>query len=101
MLDRLMEIFCAMDDFCKAYFPQWALLLLSAGKAWECGLSESEIMTFVVLYHGSRYRYFKNFYNPNMSTIPVYPRLLSADINQYGARCSTPDFSSSTTRAGV
>jgi hypothetical protein len=26
------------------------------------GLSASEIMTIMVLYHGSRYRYFKNFY---------------------------------------
>jgi hypothetical protein len=47
MLDRLVEIFCAMDDFCKAFFLQWAALQLSAGKAWErgpeCGLSESEI----------------------------------------------------------
>jgi Transposase DDE domain len=67
MLDRLVEIFCAMDDFCKAFFLQWAALQLSAGKAWErgpeCGLSVSEIMTIVALYHGSRYRYFKNFYS--------------------------------------
>ena len=67
MLDRLVEIFCAMDDFCNAFFLQWEALQLSAGKAWErgpeCGLSESEIMTIVVLYHGSRYRYFKSFYH--------------------------------------
>ena len=58
MLDRLVEIFCAIDDFCKAFFLQWAALQLSAGKTWErgaeCGLWESEIMTIVVLYHGSR-----------------------------------------------
>jgi hypothetical protein len=49
------------------FFPQWEALQLSEGKTLdrgpECGLSESEIMTIVVLYHGSRYRYFKNFYN--------------------------------------
>jgi hypothetical protein len=65
MLDRLVEIFCVMDDFYKAFFPLWAALQLSVGKRWErgpeCGLSESEIMTIVALYHGSRYRYFKNF----------------------------------------
>lgn len=48
------------------FFPQWEALRLSEGKRWErgpeCGLSESEIMSIVVLYHGSRYRYFKNFY---------------------------------------
>jgi hypothetical protein len=73
MLDRLVELFCAMDDFCTAFFAQWALLLLSAGKTWErgpeCGLSESEIMTIVVLYHGSRCRYFKNFYNGVVLTL--------------------------------
>jgi hypothetical protein len=66
MLDRLVEIFCTIDDCCNAFFPQWEALQLSAGKTWkrgpECGLSESEIMPIVVLYHGSRYRYFKNFY---------------------------------------
>jgi len=49
------------------FFPQWEALQISEGKTWDrgpaCGLSESEIMTIVVLYHGSRYRYFKNFYN--------------------------------------
>jgi hypothetical protein len=29
MLDRLVEIFCAMDDFCKAGFLQWTALPLS------------------------------------------------------------------------
>jgi hypothetical protein len=89
MLDRLVEIFCAMDDFCKAFFLQWAALQLNAGKAWErgpeCGLSESEIMTIVVLYHASRYRYFKNFYNGVVRTLlkssfpalPSYERFIA------------------------
>jgi hypothetical protein len=65
-LDRLTEIFCAIDDCCYAFFPQWEALQLSQGRRWErgpeCGLSASEVMTIVVLYHGSRYRYFKHFY---------------------------------------
>ncbi len=48
------------------FFPQWEALRLSEGRKWErgpeCGLTQSEIMAIVVLYHGSRYRYFKNFY---------------------------------------
>jgi hypothetical protein len=48
------------------FFPQWEALQLSEGRSWdrgpECGLSESEIMAIVVLYHGSRYRYCKNLY---------------------------------------
>lgn len=53
--------------FATLFFPQWEALQIGEGKSWdrgpECGLSESEIMTIVVLYHASRYRYFKNFYN--------------------------------------
>jgi len=89
MLDRLVEIFCAMDDCCKAFFLQWAALQLSAGQAWErgpeCGLSVSEIMTIVALYHGSRYRYVKNFYNGVVLTLlkhacpglPSYQRFIA------------------------
>jgi hypothetical protein len=50
----------------RLFFPQWAARQLSAGQSWERGperrLSASEIMTIVVLYHGARYRYFKNIY---------------------------------------
>jgi hypothetical protein len=71
------------------FFPQWESLQLSEGKTWdrgpECGLSESEIMTIVVLYHGSRYRYFKNFYNgvvlaflkPAFPGLPSYERFIA------------------------
>ncbi len=89
MLDRLTEIVCDMDDFCKAFFPQWEALQLSEGKTWardpECGLTASEIMTVVVLYHGSRYRYFKNFYEGVVLTflkracpgLPSYQRFIA------------------------
>src|SRR6187431_3237133 len=31
MLDRIVEVFCEVDDFCKAFLPQWEASLLSTG----------------------------------------------------------------------
>ena len=30
MLDRIVEVFCEVDDFCKAFLPQWEASLLEA-----------------------------------------------------------------------
>ena len=59
------EIFCEIDDFCKAFFPQFECGLLPASNARRqraLNMSASEIMTIVVLFHLSHYRDFKNFY---------------------------------------
>lgn len=68
MLERLTETFCEIDDFCKDFFEQWRQYLLADGgnpgsRGPECGLSESEIMTIILMYHGSNFRHFKTFYN--------------------------------------
>jgi len=67
MLDRITEIFVEIDDFCKQFFIEWEEYLLSQGKRKEppgpaCGLSESKIMTIIILHHSGRFKYFKNFY---------------------------------------
>src|SRR3954454_2125485 len=31
MLDRIVEVFCEVDDFCQAFLPQWEASLLSPG----------------------------------------------------------------------
>jgi len=59
------EIFCEIDDFCRAFFPQFERGLLPAPNAKRqraVKMSASEIMTIVVLFHLSHYRDFKNFY---------------------------------------
>jgi hypothetical protein len=68
MFDRLVEDFCQFDDFCRVFCPCWEARLLTEGPAPskkrgpQAGLSDSEIMTIVVLYHSSRFRNFKAFY---------------------------------------
>ena len=31
MLDRIVEVFCEVDDFCQAFLPQWEASLLGTG----------------------------------------------------------------------
>lgn len=61
----LLNIFCLIDDFCKAFSRFWRRFLLSSGTAKRikpCGLCLSEIMTIVVDFHTSGYRTFKDYY---------------------------------------
>src|SRR5215470_9581299 len=66
MLERLVETFCAVDDFCQAFVPQWTAYLIGNGTAPrgpKPGLSVSEIMTILLVLHDSRCKYLKSFYN--------------------------------------
>jgi len=31
MLDRIVEVFCEVDDFCQAFLPQWEASLIGTG----------------------------------------------------------------------
>jgi hypothetical protein len=66
MLDRSVEVFCEVDDFCKVFLPQWeASVLMSTGgtapRGPEPGLSPSAILTLVL--HRSGLKYLKSFYH--------------------------------------
>jgi hypothetical protein len=53
-MDRLTELFCLMDDFCRRFEPAWERRRLTSGtqKHRRRGaLSLSELMTLVVLFH--------------------------------------------------
>ena len=92
MFDRLVEIFCDFDDFCKSVKMQWEAMLLTNGEAPERhkpgpegGLIDSEMMTILVLYHASRFKNFKAFYNgvvlgmlrPYFPGAPCYQRFIT------------------------
>lgn len=63
-MDKITEIFCSIDDFCKEFVPFWQKSLISNSKKRKrtCKMSLSEIMTIQVLFHLSGYRTFKEFY---------------------------------------
>ena len=64
-MNKLVELFCDVDDFCKVFIPQWENQLLEEGtrKRNRHGrMTTSEIMTIVVYFHMSQSRDFKNYY---------------------------------------
>lgn len=64
-MNKLVELFCDVDDFCKVFIPEWEKQMLEDGtkKRQRKGqMQMSEIMTILILFHMSHYRDFKNFY---------------------------------------
>src|SRR3954447_6028736 len=57
MLDRIVEVFCEVDDFCQAFLPQWEASLLGPGgtapRGPEPGLSPSEIIMLLLTVQAS------------------------------------------------
>ncbi len=61
----LLELFCAVDDFWKAFAPGFYAQQVAsrAIKRQRAGhLAESEVMTILICFHHSRYRTFKAYY---------------------------------------
>jgi hypothetical protein len=53
-MNKLVELFCDVDDFCKVFIPQWQKQLLENGtlKRQSSGrMTTSEIMKIVVIFH--------------------------------------------------
>lgn len=87
-MDSLTELYCVVDDFYQAFEQSWKQRLLSSGerKRWRrTGISISEIMTLVVLFHQLRHRQFKIFYldyvhrhlRREFPHLPSYSRMIS------------------------
>src|ERR687890_557511 len=67
MLDRIVEVFCEVDDFCQAFVPQWEASLLGTGgpapPGPQPGLSTSEIITLLLVLPSSGFKHLKSFYH--------------------------------------
>ena len=63
-MNRITEIFCSIDDFCKEFVPFWQKSLLCNGKkrVRSSKMSLSEVITIQVLFHLSGYKTLKEFY---------------------------------------
>ena len=62
---NLLELYCYVDDFVKAFLPEWNKHLMNKNKKKRnrrSRLSHSEIMTILIHFHQSHYRNFKAFY---------------------------------------
>ena len=62
---NLIEIFCILDEFCKFFAPQLKKRLLDESSKHRrnrpCVMSDSEIMTILIMYHQSHYIDLKTF----------------------------------------
>jgi hypothetical protein len=66
----VLELFCAVDDFCLNFEAKWHNQCLSDGTKRRLRTRElalSEIMTILILFHQSHYRTFKAFYTEHVS----------------------------------
>jgi len=66
-MDSLLELFCHVDDFCKAFLLHWNKQLLSARRP-RVSLCTSEIMTLLIHFYQSNYRNFKANYLEHVMT---------------------------------
>src|ERR687890_439839 len=94
MLAPIVEIFCDIDDFCKAWFKESSIYLLpcpNRKRRRACRMSASEIMTIVILFHLSHYRTFKHYYQdciqqdmkdyfPNLVSYNRFTEIMSATL---------------------
>lgn len=80
---QLVSIFCQIDDFCKeleGYNNQKLLTGPTRGKRGpQAGLSQSEMMTILVMFHEVRFRDFKMFYTEFLQRywLGYFPKLPS------------------------
>lgn len=64
-MDKLIETYCDVDDFCEMFIEKWQTILISNGEMKRrraCRLSPAEVMTIIIHFHQSHYRDFKNYY---------------------------------------
>ena len=64
--DKVIEIFCIMDEFCNNFASEWKNLRLEDKEHPHCNrkgrLSFSEIMTILICYHFGSFANFKHYY---------------------------------------
>lgn len=96
MLDRLVEVFCEADDFCKAFREQFEEHLLGTGpgpQGPEPGLCDSEIITILLVLHSSGFKHLKGFYNSPYGAVlrqyflgmPCYERFVTIQKQAFAA----------------
>lgn len=80
-MDYITELFCLVDDFCIEFEAKQEEVAIGHGQKSRkraSSVSFSEIMTIVILFHQSGYRFFKYYYNMTVrlfwrSEFPILP----------------------------
>jgi len=66
-IDKIIEIFCKVDDFCKKFEKAQKGFVLSKDNNKQsrnkpCKLSDSEVISILIFFHLKQFRNFKIFY---------------------------------------
>ena len=72
---KITEIFCLADDFCKVFNLELRTRQLQDGR-----LSDSEVITILIIFHSNGFRCLKHFYK---KYVCVHLRHLFPDIVSY------------------
>ena len=81
--DKVTEIFCMADDFCKFFDSMMAKYTIPTPKKHKYHrsgtLSKAEVMVIMILFHGSGYRCLKHFYLEHVTKHlrHLFPQLVS------------------------
>ena len=82
--DKVTEIFCMADDFCKFFDAMVAKYTLKpTGKRKyhrDSTMSKAEVMLIMILFHDSGYHCFKHFYLEKRSRVSMYKGLLTHSL---------------------
>ena len=82
--DKVTELFCMADDFCKFFDAQMRKYTLKPGNKRqyhrESTMSKAEVMLIMILFHDSGYRCLKHFYLENVCK---YMRHLFPEVVSY------------------
>jgi hypothetical protein len=93
---KIIKIFCQVHDFWKQFQGEWEKILLTESRRKRrkaCRLCMSEVMTIVILFHFSRYRTFKDYYQKQVLTSyrHYFPHLVSySRFVELMQACSVP-----------
>ncbi len=66
-LDKIIDVFCALDDFYKEFYVETQKHMIEQNcsvkkRNRQFAMSESEVMTIVILFHLGGYKCFKHYY---------------------------------------
>src|SRR3954462_15196077 len=72
MMDRIVEVFCEVDDFCQAFVPQWEASLLGPGGPAPRGPHVAQRDHHAAA-HSSGFKHLKSFYHGFAEPLATFP----------------------------
>src|SRR4051794_30364390 len=72
MLDRIVEVFCEVDDFCQAFLPHWEASLLGPGGTAPRGPDVPQRDHHAAA-HSSGFKHLKSFYHGFAEPLAPFP----------------------------